>query len=83
MSEDMLRTILGRLDEQGAENKGINDRLDRMEGDISEIKRDVAQMKEDIKNLKEGQERQDLVLEKLALRSLEQESRIDALKRAK
>lgn len=65
----ILKAVRGRLEEQGAEIKGIHERLDRMEGDI--------------KDLKAGQERSEQIMEKLALRSIEQETKIDALKRAK
>lgn len=52
--KDMLQAILGRLEEQGAEIKGINERLDRQAGELKAIreematKEDVAEIREDI-----------------------------------
>lgn len=74
--KDMLRAILGRLDEQGAQLNGINECLDRMDGRI-------AQIEQRLERVEQSQERAELVLEKLALRSIEHESLIDALRRTK
>jgi predicted nuclease with TOPRIM domain len=75
-TKEMLQAIIGRLDEQGAGIKGINERLDRVEGRLERVEGRLER-------IEESQERSEVVLEKLALRSIEQESRIDALKRVK
>lgn len=36
--KSMLQAILGRLEEQGAEIKGLHERMERMEGRLSELK---------------------------------------------
>jgi septal ring factor EnvC (AmiA/AmiB activator) len=51
--------------------------------DVAILKDDVAVLKEDVAELKVGQQRQDRILESLALHSLEQETIIRELKRIK
>lgn len=96
-TKEMLQTIIGRLDEQGAGIKGINERLDRVEGRLERVEGRLDRVEERmermegrmdrvegrLERIEESQERSKVVLEKLALRSIEQESRIDALKRVK
>jgi len=51
--------------------------------DVSILKTDVSILKTDVAELKNGQERQDRILESLALHALEQESMIRELQRMK
>jgi hypothetical protein len=49
--------------------------------DVAVLKEDVAVLKDDVSGMKAGQERQDRILETLALHSLEQETIIRKLQR--
>jgi predicted nuclease with TOPRIM domain len=49
--------------------------------DVAVLKEDVAVLKRDVSALKEGQVRQDKILERLSVRSIEQEAEIVELRR--
>jgi chromosome segregation ATPase len=49
--------------------------------DVAMLKEDVAVLKRDVSSLKEGQARQDKILERLSVRSIEQEAEIVELRR--
>jgi chromosome segregation ATPase len=51
--------------------------------DVAVLKEDVAVLKRDVSSLKEGQARQDKILERLSIRSIEQEADIAELRRIK
>jgi hypothetical protein len=52
-----------------------------LKDDVAVLKDDVAVLKDDVSGMKAGQERQDRILETLALHSLEQETIIRKLQR--
>jgi len=58
-------------------------KITSIQHDVAVLKTDVAVLKTDVASLKTGQERQDRILESLALHSLEQETIIRELQRTK
>jgi cell division protein FtsB len=86
----LLNAILERLEIQSAKIDAMQMDIHHIKGDIAELKADLAvlkadvsMLKADVTDLKNGQERQDKILESLAVRSLEQETDIRELRRAK
>lgn len=61
----------------------IHDRQEETDARIESLSMDVHKVIGELTSLKQGQERQDKILESLALRSLEQETELRDLKRIK
>lgn len=92
----LLHAILERLDVQGAHIEQMKLDIARLQGDIKQIKEDIAMLKEDVAMLKEdvavlkrdvaalkeGQVRQEKILERLSIRSIEHEVQIEELCKA-
>lgn len=85
----LLHAILERLDVQGAHIEQMKLDIARLQGDIKQIKEDIAMLKEDVAvlkrdvaALKEGQVRQEKILERLSIRSIEHEVQIEELRKA-
>lgn len=90
----LLHKIVERLDIRDSKMDHLIKDVSEMKGDISYLKSDVSDLKTDVSSLTEtqqrhdemleklvkGQEKQNLILKSLALRSIEQETEIDALK---
>ncbi|GAC41685.1 hypothetical protein [Paenibacillus popilliae] len=79
MSEQLLQQILTEL-------KSTNQRLDRMETDMKDmkaeqqlIKRAVMETNESVKRLETIQEQQHRIIEVLSVRSIEQEAAIKSI----
>ncbi|MEN0666947.1 hypothetical protein NSQ14_12010 [Caldifermentibacillus hisashii] len=97
MSEKLLQQILEELKGMKSqfadfkqEQERTNQRLSHIENDIPQIKQAVLETLKKVNRLEEtqellikGQERQDKILESLALRSLEQETELREIKRIK
>ncbi|MFZ2462631.1 MAG: hypothetical protein WAW77_03150 [Caldibacillus thermoamylovorans] len=97
MSEKLLQQILEELKGMKSqfadfkqEQERTNLRLSHIENDIPQIKQAVLETLKKVNRLEEtqellikGQERQDKILESLALRSLEQETELREIKRIK
>ncbi|MEF2968064.1 hypothetical protein V3851_19730 [Paenibacillus sp. M1] len=62
--------------------KSTNEKLAIVKEDVTVIKQDMASLKEAVSQSRENISRQDRILESLAMRSLEQETRIREMKRA-
>ncbi len=89
-TKEILLAIKHVVEVMDAKITALTDQHNHLHKDVNEIKRDVAVLKEDVAVLKEdvsglkvGQQRQDRILESLALHSLEQETIIRELKRIK
>ncbi|ATA60929.1 hypothetical protein GS458_2491 [Geobacillus stearothermophilus] len=68
--------------------KQLEDKVDRLQSDVDAMKKDMDAMKKDmlgvkkdVAALKEGQVRQEKIMERLAIRSIEQEAEIDELRK--
>ncbi|MNJ37998.1 hypothetical protein D3C77_328350 [compost metagenome] len=72
-----------QLDETNTIVRAIRDRQEETDAKLDALSMDVHQLRGDFVRLKEGQERYEKILEKLSLRSIEQETDISALWRAK
>lgn len=90
MSEKILLQMLEELKNiktQTNENtqliKAIHDRQDETDAKLEGLSINVHKLHGELASIKEGQERQDKILESLALRSLEQETELRDLKRIK
>ncbi|WP_044894549.1 hypothetical protein [Bacillus alveayuensis] len=93
----LLNAIIERLDVQNAHMEQMKIDIAQLQGDMKQVKKDVAVLKEDVavlkedvavlkrdvSALKEGQARQDKILERLSVRSIEQEAEIVELRRMK
>ncbi|WP_017754720.1 hypothetical protein [Calidifontibacillus oryziterrae] len=78
-----LQSIKSQLDENTQITKTIRDRQEETDAKLVNLSMDVHKIKGELLSLKEGQERQDKILESLAMRSLEQETELRDLKRIK
>lgn len=78
-----VNAIKLRQDSIKEENSAIHYNQESTNATLKALAEDVNYMKGDICLLKEGQLRQEKILEKLALRSIEQETEILELKRIK
>ncbi|MEK4513100.1 hypothetical protein [Paenibacillus sp. FSL K6-2524] len=74
--EDLITQLIGVV-------KATNEMITVIQTDVSVLKKDVSVLKDDVTESKSGQNRQDRILETLALHSLEQEAIIRELKRIK
>lgn len=79
-TQELMQT---QLDETNAIVRAIRDRQDETDAKLDALSMDVHKLRGDFVLLQEGQERHEKVLEKLSLRSIEQEADISALRRAK
>lgn len=61
----------------------IHDRQEETDAKLESLTLDVHKVHGELSSLKQGQERQEKILETLALRSIEQESELREVKRAK
>ncbi|ADI25830.1 hypothetical protein [Geobacillus sp. C56-T3] len=68
--------------------KQLEDKVDRIQSDVEAMKKDMDAMKKDmlgvkkdVAALKGGQVRQEKIMERLAIRSIEQEAEIDELRK--
>ncbi|NNV06091.1 hypothetical protein [Geobacillus sp. C56-T2] len=68
--------------------KQLEDKVDRLQRDVDAMKKDMEAMKKDmvgvkkdVAALKEGQVRQEKMMERLVIRSIEQEAEIDELRK--
>ncbi|GAX88772.1 hypothetical protein [Effusibacillus lacus] len=80
---DKLDLILERLDRIETEQKQQGDILIQLIGTVKATNEKVSDIKDAVSSLAKIQEKQDKILESLALRSLEQESEIREIKRIK
>ncbi|GAA0407833.1 hypothetical protein [Paenibacillus motobuensis] len=72
-----------QLSETNAIVRAIRDRQEETDSKLDALSMDVHKLHGELTHLKEGQERHERILEKLSLRSIEQETDISALRRAK
>ncbi|MFD3259340.1 hypothetical protein ACE3MQ_12085 [Paenibacillus lentus] len=79
-TQELMQT---QLNETNAIVRAIRDRQDETDAKLDALSMDVHKLRGDFVRLQEGQERHEKVLEKLSLRSIEQETDISALRRAK
>ncbi|MGG3832022.1 hypothetical protein [Geobacillus thermocatenulatus] len=89
---EQMRMDIAKLQESV---KQLEDKVDRIQNDVDTMKRDMDAMKKDmvamkkdmfgvkkdVAALKEGQVRQEKIMERLAIRSIEQEAEIDELRK--
>lgn len=80
---DKLDLILERLDRIETEQKQQGDILVQLIGIVKATNEKVSDIKDAVSSLAKSQEKQDRILETLALRSLEQETEIREIKRIK
>lgn len=79
-TQELMQT---QLNQTNAIVRAIRDRQDETDAKLDALSMDVHKLRGDFVRLQEGQERHEKVLEKLSLRSIEQETDISALRRAK
>jgi len=72
-----------QLSETNVVVRAIRDRHEETDAKLDALSMDVHKLHGELTHLKEGQERHERILEKLSLRSIEQETDISALRRAK
>ncbi|WP_229520839.1 hypothetical protein [Paenibacillus sp. GM2] len=72
-----------QLSETNAIVRAIRDRQEETDAKLDALSMDVHKLHGELTHVKEGQERHERILEKLSLRSIEQETDISALRRAK
>ncbi|EKN64573.1 hypothetical protein P9E76_06925 [Schinkia azotoformans] len=77
------QSIKSQLEENTQLTKAIHHRQEESDAKLENLSMDMHLMRGELSSLKEGQERQDKILESLALRSLEQETELRELKRIK
>ncbi|HHW37246.1 MAG TPA: hypothetical protein GXX18_08425 [Bacillales bacterium] len=77
------QSIKSQLDENTQLLKALHHRQDETDAKLENLTMDMHLMRGELSSLKEGQERQDKILESLAMRSLEQETELRELKRIK
>lgn len=80
LKEDVV-TIRSQLDEHTQLLKALYHRQEETDAKLESLAMDVHHIRGELEFLKEGQTRQDKILESLAMRSLEQETELRALKR--
>ena len=78
-----LQNVKSQLDENTQLIKALYHRQEETDAKIENLSHDVHQIHQELTSFKEGQERQDKILESLAMRSLEQETELRELKRIK
>ncbi|MBY0223481.1 MULTISPECIES: hypothetical protein [Sporosarcina] len=78
---DELTSIKSQLSENTQLTKAIFDRQDEKDAHVEARTLDVHKLHGELASLKRGQERQDKILESLAMRSLEQETDLRDLRR--
>jgi len=95
--KEILKALMHRNEVQGAQIEQIIFTMSSMQGaildmqaaisdnqkTILDVQSDVKDIKSELIGIREGQERQDRILEALAARSLEQETSIKELRRAR
>lgn len=72
-----------QLNETNAIVRAIRDRQEETDAKLDALSMDVHKLHGEVASIKEGQERHEKILEKLSLRSIEQEADIRELKLAK
>lgn len=72
-----------QLNETNALVRAIRDRQEETDAKLDALSMDVHKLHGEVASIKEGQERHEKILEKLSLRSIEQEADIHELKLAK
>lgn len=77
----LLHAILERLDVQNAHIEQMKLDIARLQGNATKIQEDISILKRDVAALKEGQVRQEKILERLAIRSVEHEVEIEELRK--
>ncbi|TFE29046.1 hypothetical protein [Cohnella luojiensis] len=82
-TKEILLAIKHVVEVMDAKITSIQHDVAVLKSDVAVLKSDVAVLKSDVAELKKGQERQDRILESLALHSLEQETVIRELQRSK
>ena len=80
---DELAPIKSQMNENTQLIRTIIDRQEETDAKLEAMSMDVHKIHGELQSLKDGQERQDKILESLALRSLEQETDLRDLKRIK
>ena len=80
-TKEMLIAIKHVVEVMDAKITGIQKDVAVLKEDVAVLKDDVAVLKDGVSGMKAGQERQDRILETLALHSLEQETIIRKLQR--
>lgn len=79
MSADKLDLILEKLDSLDKKIDSLDQRVSAMESKIDSTQEMVASIAEDTTDIKKRQDEQEVVLEKLAFRSIEQEAKLDRI----
>jgi peptidoglycan hydrolase CwlO-like protein len=69
-----IEALLHRVEEDSAQITSVSENINYIQGDIQHIKKDI-------KRLADIQARQEKILERLALRSIEQEADIEELRK--
>lgn len=78
----MIRAIYDRQEETDARQEALTMDVHRLHGEVTSIKEEQAMHSDILQKLAEGQARQEKILERLSVRSIEQEADILAVRRA-
>lgn len=78
-----FQDVKTQLNENTQLAKAIRDRQEETDAKLESLTMDVHKIHGELSSLKQGQDRQDKILEALAMRSLEQETELRDLKRVK
>ncbi|KAF0994207.1 hypothetical protein [Geobacillus sp. TFV-3] len=79
--EDKVDRIQNDVDTMKRDMDAMKKDMDAMKKDMDSMKKDMFGVKKDVAALKEGQVRQEKIMERLAIRSIEQEAEIDELRK--
>lgn len=80
---NMILQKLETLDELKEMVLALRERGEETDAKLESLAMDVHKLHGELSSLKQGQERQDKILESLAMRSLEQETELREIRRAK
>ena len=78
----MIRAIYDRQEETDARQEALTMDVHKLHGEVTAIKEEQALYSDILQKLAEGQARQEKILERLSVRSIEQEADILAVRRA-
>ncbi|KDE47194.1 MULTISPECIES: hypothetical protein [Geobacillus] len=76
-----VKQLEDKVDRLQSDVDAMKKDMDAMKKDMDAMKKDMLGVKKDVAALKEGQVRQEKIMERLAIRSIEQEAEIDELRK--
>jgi len=78
-----IEILLHRVEENSAQITSLSENFNQISGNVNKIIGEIELIKKEIKRLADIQARQEKILERLAIRSIEHEADIEELRRIK